>query len=115
MAAGAAATRCGVKVFYYTILGGYVAWSFVCFAYLFNTYGTPKLMTVVIANLNNVAIGVTSVLLLSWINCVMLPRELRPRWYQRAGVVACGLFYLGMALLVFMTKQLPMLREILHI
>jgi hypothetical protein len=101
-----------VKLIYYSILSFYVSWTVVV-AYLFSTYGTPKLMTLVIANLNNLAIGLTSFHLL-WINCTMLPRELRPRWYQRAGVVVCGVFYLGMALLVFMTKQMPILREILH-
>jgi hypothetical protein len=102
-----------VKLIYYSILSIYVSWTVVA-AYLFSTYGTPKLMTLVIANLNNLAIGLTSFHVL-WINCKMLPRELRPRWYQRAGVVACGVFYLGMALLVFMTKQMPILREILHV
>jgi len=33
-----------VKRIYYAILGSYVLWSVFC-AYLFNTYGTPKLMT----------------------------------------------------------------------
>ncbi|MEX0792168.1 MAG: Nramp family divalent metal transporter, partial [Pirellulaceae bacterium] len=41
-----------VEWIYYTILFSYLAWSLVC-AYLFSTYGTPKLMTIVIANLNN--------------------------------------------------------------
>jgi hypothetical protein len=98
---------------YYTILGGYVGWSFVC-AYLFNTYGTPKLMTVVIANLNNLAIGVTSVLLL-WINCTRLPPALRPRRYHRLGLAFCGVFYLGLAGLVFVTKQLPVIRAFLGV
>lgn len=96
---------------YYSILFIYVVWSFVC-AYLFSTYGTPKLMTVVIANLNNVAIGFTSLQLL-WINHTLLPRPLRPRWYQSLGLVACALFYLGLAALVFMEKQWPVLRDYL--
>ncbi len=70
-----------VRKIYYGILGMYVLWTIVC-AHLFSTYGTPKLMTLVIANLNNLAIGVTSFHLL-WINCTLLPPELRPRWYQR--------------------------------
>lgn len=93
---------------YYTILGCYVGWSIFC-AWLFNTYGSPKLMTIVIANLNNVAIGVTSFLV--WrINTRLLPKSLRPKWYQQAGVLGCGVFYVGMTLLVFWTKQLPELR-----
>ena len=102
-----------VRQIYYAILSFYVLWTFVC-AYLFSTYGTPKLMTLVIANLNNLAIGITSFHLL-WINCRVLPPEVRPRWYHRGGLIACGVFYLGMALLVFATKQLPLLREIFGI
>lgn len=98
-----------VKKIYYSILTFYVLWT-VVFTYIFSTYGTPKLMTLIIANLNNLAIGVTAFHLL-WINCHALPPELRPRWYHRAGVLACGVFYLGLTLLVFMTKQLPILKQ----
>ena len=89
------------------MLGSYVLWSFVC-AYFFTT---PKLMTIVIANLNNVAIGVTSFQLV-WINHRLLPAALRPRWYHTAGVLGCGLFYLGLATLVFFEKQLPYLKQL---
>ena len=65
-----------VKRIYYTILGIFVAWTAVA-AYLFSTYGTPKLMTLVIANLNNLSIGATSFHVL-WINCRMLPRSCVP-------------------------------------
>jgi len=98
-----------VKYLYYAILGGYVLWTFVC-AWLFSTYGTPKLMVLVIANLNNLAIGVTSFQLL-WVNRTLLPPALRPRWYQQACTLACGVFYLGLAALVFATKQWPVLRD----
>jgi hypothetical protein len=98
-----------VKRIYYLIVSVYVLWTAIC-AYLFSTYGTPKLMTLVIANLNNLSIGVTSFHIL-WINCHMLPPELSPRWYHRTGLVACGVFYMGMAGLVFVTKQVPLLRE----
>jgi hypothetical protein len=98
-----------VKWLYYSILGSFVLWSFDC-AWLFTTYGTPKLMVVVIANLNNLAIGLTSFHLL-WVNRTLLPAPLRPRWYQQLGVAACGVFYLGLAALVFFSKQWPALRE----
>jgi len=100
-----------VKYIYYTLLFSYVVWTMVA-AYLFSTYGTPKLMTLIIANLNNLAIGVTAFQLL-WVNVTLLPAELRPRWYHRAGMVACGVFYLGLAILVFVTKQWPGLREMI--
>jgi hypothetical protein len=100
-----------VKYIYYTLLFSYVAWTMFA-AFLFSMYGTPKLMTLVIANLNNLAIGITAFQLL-WINVTLLPKELRPRWYHRTGMVCCGVFYLGLSLLVFVTKQLPLLRELL--
>jgi len=94
-----------VRRIYYGILIGYVGWSVICF-WMFSLYGSPKLMTIVIANLNNVAIGVTSFHLLH-INRTLLPAPLRPRWYQQLGLLACGVFYVGLSLLVFFTKQLP--------
>jgi hypothetical protein len=89
-----------------------VLWTLVA-AYLFSTYGTPKLMTLIIANLNNLAIGITAFQLL-WINVTLLPKEIQPRWYHRVGMICCGIFYLGLSLLVFMTKQWPILREFLE-
>lgn len=100
-----------VKRIYYSILTIYVLWT-VVLTFLFSKYGTPKLMTLVIANLNNLAIGLTSFHVL-WVNCSLLPTELRPRWYHRTGMILCGVFYLGMALLVFATKQWPMIMELL--
>ncbi|MBI2950142.1 MAG: Nramp family divalent metal transporter [Verrucomicrobia bacterium] len=100
-----------VKFIYYAILSAYVVWTFVC-AWLFSTYGHPKLMVLVIANLNNLALGITAFVLLR-VNRRLLPRELRPGAFHSLGLVACGLFYLGMAILVFVSKQLPMIREML--
>ena len=92
-----------VKWIYYSILGMYVLWSFVC-AFLFRT--SPRLMTDIIANMNNVALGLTSFQLL-WINHTLLPKVLRPRWYHTSGVVLCGVFYLGLSVLVLVFKIWP--------
>lgn len=91
-----------VKRIYYSILFVYVLWT-VLLTYLFTSYGSPKQMTSFIANFNNLAIGATAFHLL-WINTHLLPAPLRPRWYCRLGLVACGLFYLGLAALVFITR-----------
>ncbi len=96
-----------VKYIYYAIISAYVLWSFVC-AYAFSS--TPKLMTDFIANFNNLAIGITSFQLL-WINHRLLPPQLRPRWYHRLGVLSCGVFYIGLAWLVFAFKIWPILRD----
>jgi hypothetical protein len=95
------------KHIYYFILGSYVLWSLVC-AFLFSN--APKLMTDFIANFNNLALGVTSFQLL-WINHRLLPRAVRPKWYHSAGVACCGGFYLGLAMLVFYFKILPMITK----
>lgn len=100
-----------VKLLYYGILFAYALWSLIAI-YIFQKYGTPKLMTLVISNLNNVSLGLTAFHLL-WINCKYLPHALRPRWYQRSGLIACGVFNLGLCVLVFVNKQWPMILELL--
>lgn len=94
-----------VKYIYYSILAMYALWSFLC-TFLFSN--APKLMTDFIANFNNLAIGITAFQLL-WINHRLLPKPIRPRWYQSVGLSLCGCFYLGLAGLVFVVKILPML------
>ncbi|MBM4005053.1 MAG: hypothetical protein FJ295_17495 [Planctomycetes bacterium] len=94
---------------YYAILAVYVLWSFLC-AYAFTT---PRLMVTVISNMNNVSIGLTSFFLV-WLNHRLLPKPLRPRWYHTAGVLGCGLFYLGISALVFVTKVWPVILELIQ-
>jgi hypothetical protein len=93
-----------VKWIYYSILASYVLWSFLC-TFLFSN--APKLMTDFIANFNNLAIGVTSFQIL-WINHRLLPKPIRPRWFQSLGIASCGFFYLGIAAMVFWYKILPL-------
>jgi hypothetical protein len=98
-----------VKYIYYTILTVYVTWT-VLLLWLF-TYKqwTPKTMTLIISNLGNVSMGLTAFQI--WhVNRRLLPPPLRPRWYHQAGLLSCGVFYLGIAALVLLTKQLPALR-----
>ena len=90
------------------ILGCYVVWSFIA-ATIFLTFGNaPTLMVTVIANLNNVALGLTAFHVL-WLNRNLLPEPLRPKWCNQIGIGCCGVFYFGMALLVFYVKVLPLL------
>jgi hypothetical protein len=93
---------------YYILLGSYVLWSFIA-ATIFLMFGNaPTLMVLVIANLNNVALGLTSFHVL-YINRKFLPPQLRPKWYNQLGIAACGVFYCGMAVLVVVVKILPLL------
>jgi len=98
---------------YYTILGLYVTWTFICATY-FLFYSQPKIMVLIIANLNNLGLGCVAILLLR-ANTRLLPKPLRPGWISRLGMIACALFYLGMAGLVFYQKQMPMIYEMFGI
>jgi Mn2+/Fe2+ NRAMP family transporter len=93
---------------YYVILTGYVIWSFIAAAIFLMFGDAPALMVTVIANLNNVALGLTALHIL-WINRMLLPPPLRPRWYSQVGLALCGLFYFGLSVLVFVVKVLPLL------
>jgi hypothetical protein len=99
-----------VKWIYYGILGLYVLWS-IAILFVFDQLYNPKTMVLVIANLNNITLGLTSFHLL-YINHRLLPAEIRPRWYQSAGLAACGAFYLALTALVFCAKVLPELQKI---
>jgi len=93
---------------YYTILTCYVLWSFIA-ATIFLSFGNaPTLMVTVIANLNNVALGLTAFHVL-WLNRNLLPAPLRPKWFNQIGIGSCGVFYFGMAALVFYIKIVPLL------
>ncbi|HMO84639.1 MAG TPA: Nramp family divalent metal transporter [Lacipirellulaceae bacterium] len=87
-----------VRWIYYTIAGFYFTWCLIAL-HLFGTYGTPRLMTLVIGNLGNLAIGLTAFHIL-WINCRWLPPAIRPGCFARCGLAACGAFYLAVAALV---------------
>ena len=99
-----------VKRIYYTIMAIYVFWTFVC-ATLFLFFSKPKVMILVIANLNNIGLGLTAFFIL-YNNLRLLPKPLRPGWINIFGVIGCGVFYLGLAALVFYQKQIPMIREL---
>ncbi|MCC6494272.1 MAG: Nramp family divalent metal transporter, partial [Pirellulales bacterium] len=88
-----------VRRIYYGLAACYLAW---CLGtlYLFGAYGTPRLMTLLIGNLGNLALGLTSFHIL-WINCRWLPPAIRPGVVARCGLSACGTFYLAVAGLVF--------------
>ena len=101
-----------VSRIYYTILGGYVVWCLFAL-YIFSHWGNPKLMIMLIANLGNLTLGFTAFYILR-INMRLLPPALRPRWYHRAGIIACGIFYLGLAVLVFFQTQWPFIKGLFN-
>jgi tellurite resistance protein TehA-like permease len=67
---------------------------------VFLRFSDAKGMVLTVANTNNLAIGLTAILVLIN-NHRFLPRELRPRWYNTVGMSFCAIFYLSMTVLVF--------------
>lgn len=100
-----------VRYVYYSLAAAYFIWC-ISTLYVFGSYGTPRLMTLVIANLGNLALEITSFHIL-WINCRWLPSEIRPAWYQRLGLASCGVLYLTLTAFVFMEKQWPIIQNLL--
>ena len=66
-------------------------------------------MFLVIAIFNNLALGLTAFVVL-YVNHKFLPRPLRPGWLATCGTAFCGLFYLALASLVFISTQWPQIR-----
>lgn len=102
-----------VKYIYYSLLTGFVVATllvWLLFTWL-DSYGSPQnLMVAVIANFNNLAIGITSLMILR-INRKLLPPQLQPRWYHQAGILCCGVFYIGLFFLVIVAKFGPMVQN----
>jgi hypothetical protein len=79
---------------YYSLLGLYTVWGFFALASL-----DPLQIATLSAVLMNVALGWSSFHTL-YVNRTLLPPELRPNLFLQAGLIACGLFFLAMTLVV---------------
>jgi len=86
-----------VKYVYYAILALYGVFGLTTLA-LFKPLQIAKIG----AALQNVGMGFTSLHAL-YVNRTLLPRELRPNWFMQAGVVCCGVFFLGISVIVLVT------------
>jgi hypothetical protein len=85
-----------VKYVYYAILLAYTVWGLIALT-LFNPLQIAKIGAI----LGNVALGFSAFHTL-YVNCTLLPRELRPNRLMRAGLIGCGLFFLSITALVFL-------------
>lgn len=83
-----------VKYLYYGIMVLYGVWGLFAL-WFFNPLQLAKLGSV----LMNVALGATA-LHTVYINRTLLPRELQCSWFISAGVLACGIFFLGITAVV---------------
>jgi len=86
-----------VRYVYYSILAAYAVWGLFALS-LFNPLQIAKIGAV----LGNVALGVSALHSL-YINRSLLPRPLQPHWFLQLGVVLCGMFFLGISLVVVLT------------
>ncbi|MBI3836722.1 MAG: Nramp family divalent metal transporter [Planctomycetia bacterium] len=83
-----------VKYVYYSILGVYAFWG------LFVLWRLPALDIAKIgAVLGNVALGFSALHAL-YANRALLPKELQPHWLLQIGVVLCGIFFIGISVVV---------------
>lgn len=80
-----------VKWIYYVILTLYGLWGMVALA-LFN----PLQIAQISAVLMNFALG-WSALHSVYVNCMFLPKELRPAWWMHAGAICCGVFFIAIS------------------
>ena len=58
--------------------------------------GNPKQLLVWATTIYNTALGVSCIHVLA-VNVLLLPRELRPNWFIRIGLVFGGVFFTGLA------------------
>jgi hypothetical protein len=86
-----------VKYVYYGILALYASWGLVAL-WLFD----PLIILQIAGVLMNVAMGFSALHTL-YVNRTLLPRELRPGWLMQAGLLGCGVFFLGVSILVLST------------
>ncbi len=85
-----------VKYVYYGILLVYALWGLIAL-WLFDPLRILKIGGV----LMNLAMGFSA--LHTWyVNRTLLPRELRPGWFMQAGVIGCGVFFLGITVVVLL-------------
>jgi hypothetical protein len=85
-----------VKYIYYALLGAYLLFGLFVLWNLPN----PLAMTKVSGVLMNFGLGFSAFHTLV-VNRLLLPPELRPGWFRCAGLVACGLFFVGISVMGF--------------
>ena len=84
-----------VKYVYYGFLLAYAIWGLFVLTWLRDQ---PLLLVKVTGVLMNFALGFSALQTLA-VNLILLPRPLRPGWFLRGGLLACGLFFIAISLL----------------
>jgi hypothetical protein len=78
---------------YFYVLAGYSAFGLTMLA-----FGKPVQLLIVASNILNFALGFSCLHVLA-VNMTLLPRTLRPNWFQRIALVAAGAFFILLAVI----------------
>ena len=98
--ASARARRLGegqVKRIYYGIMSLMAVWGILVLMFL-----EPLTILKIGGVLGNLSLG-SSALHALYVNCTLLPPEVRPNWFMRLGVVFCTLFFFTISGIVFVS------------
>ncbi len=85
-----------VKYVYYSLLALYGVWGLLALRLAPN----PLVLAVASGTLLNLALGFSALHVL-YVNRAFLPRQLRPPWLMRIGLMCCSVFYTGISLVAF--------------
>lgn len=87
-----------VKYIYYGLMAVMATFGLLILVFLKD----PVLILKVGGVLMNLALGASALHAL-YVNCTLLPPEVRPNWFIRIGVVFCGLFFFSISGIVFVS------------
>jgi len=85
-----------VKYVYYLLLMSYGLWGLLALRLTPN----PLVMAVASGMLLNLGLGFSALHVL-YVDLVLLPRQLRPPWLMRIGLICCSMFYTGISCIAF--------------
>jgi hypothetical protein len=85
-----------VKYVYYSLLGAYGIWGLVALKLTPN----PLVLAVATGVMLNFGLGFSALHVL-YVDVVLLPKDLRPPWVMRVGLVVCSVFYIGISSIAF--------------
>jgi hypothetical protein len=88
---------------YFGVLCGYTVFGMITLS-----FGRPTLLLVIAATIYNYALGISCFHVLA-VNLILLPKELRPNWFLRIGLMLSGCFFLLLAIVTTL-KELNFLK-----
>ncbi len=96
-----------VRYVYYLIMIVYAIWGIFAMWFIPNAFLIAIFATIFM----NVALGFSAFHTL-WVNCTLLPKELRPNWFEKLGLIMGGVFFVTVCV-VAVNQQLPRIQQLL--